>query len=202
MLYLGYAVLCVCGTRQTVYTVYGVLGVCYTRYVVYSVWAILSILCTRCKLYSVYGVLGVCCTPCILYLVYAVGSVNSWSWHREIERDVWTLCFAMMVELWTRKRDGENKWERYGGFEWIWDASGTTRQIGSERPNISVLTHWIGTGHGHIWNGKLTRTPNSLKFQFLIMISPISCHVSLSRPRLYSHLSTRSYVIPLYICLQ
>jgi len=48
---------------------------------------------------------GVCCTRCMLYSVYAGLGVNSWSWHGEIERDDWTLCSAMMVELWTRKRE-------------------------------------------------------------------------------------------------
>jgi hypothetical protein len=38
-------------------------------------------------------------------------------------------------------------------------------------------------------DGKLTRTRNSLKSQFLMMISPISC---LSHPQLYHHLRTRS----------
>jgi len=41
----------------------------------------------------------------MLYSVYAVLSVNSWSWHGEIERDDLTLCSAMIVELWTRKRE-------------------------------------------------------------------------------------------------
>jgi hypothetical protein len=62
-----------------------VLGIC-----LYSVYA-----CTRCIL-----VLGVC-----LYSVYAVLSVNSCSWHGEIERDDLTLCSAMMVELWMRNRE-------------------------------------------------------------------------------------------------
>jgi len=41
--------------------------------------------------------------------VYAVLSVNSRSWHREIERDELTLCSAMMVELWMRKREMEDE---------------------------------------------------------------------------------------------
>jgi len=56
--------------------------------------------CTRWMLYSVYVELGV-----FLYSVYAVLSVNSWSWHGEIERDDLTLCSAMMVQLWTRQRE-------------------------------------------------------------------------------------------------
>jgi len=39
------------------------------------------------------------------YSVYAVLGVNSWSCHGEKERDDLTLCSAMMVELWTRKRE-------------------------------------------------------------------------------------------------
>jgi len=42
----------------------------------------------------------------MLYSVYAVLGVNSLSWHGEIERDDLTLNSAIIVELWTRKRDG------------------------------------------------------------------------------------------------
>ena len=28
-----------------------------------------------------------------------------------------TLCSAKMKELWTRKRDGGSRWERYGGYQ-------------------------------------------------------------------------------------
>jgi len=53
--------------------------------------------------------------------VYAVLSVNSGSWHGEIERDELTLCSAMMVELWTRKREmgdeDENDMEDTSGYE-------------------------------------------------------------------------------------
>jgi hypothetical protein len=41
----------------------------------------------------------------MLYSMYAVLRVNSCSWHEEIERDDLTLCSAMMVELWMRKRE-------------------------------------------------------------------------------------------------
>jgi hypothetical protein len=41
----------------------------------------------------------------MLNSMYAVLGVNSLSWHGEIERDDLTLCSAMMVELWTRKRE-------------------------------------------------------------------------------------------------
>jgi len=55
-------------------------------------------------LYSVYAVLSVCCTRCTLNSVYAVLGVNSLSGHGEIEKEDSTLCSAVMVELWTRKR--------------------------------------------------------------------------------------------------
>ena len=41
----------------------------------------------------------------MLYSVYAVLGVNSWSFHGEIGRDELPLCSAMMVDLWTRKRE-------------------------------------------------------------------------------------------------
>jgi len=71
-------------------------------------------------LYSVYAVLGVCCTRCMLYSVYAVLGVNSWSCHGAIERDDLTLCSAMMVEMWMRKREmgdaDENDVEDTSGY--------------------------------------------------------------------------------------
>jgi len=117
------------------------------------------------------AVLGVCCTQRTLYSVYAVLSVKWWSLHGEIERDDLTICSAMMVELWTRQIDGGWIWEQYGGYEWIWEIRGTTCLIGLRRPRISVNTHWIGTRTCHIKNGKLTPIRNSLKSQFLMMIS-------------------------------
>ena len=57
----------------------------------------------------------------ILYSAYAVLGVNSWSWHGEIERDNLTLCSAMMMELWTKKRemgdDDENDVEDTSRYE-------------------------------------------------------------------------------------
>jgi len=46
----------------------------------------------------------------MLYSVYAILGANSWSWHGKIESDDLTLCSAMIVELWMRKREmgGEN----------------------------------------------------------------------------------------------
>ena len=57
----------------------------------------------------------------MLYSVYALLGANSRSWHGEIERDDLTLCSAMMVELWTRKREmgdeDENDMENTRGYE-------------------------------------------------------------------------------------
>jgi len=57
----------------------------------------------------------------MLYLVNAVLGVNSLSWNGEIERDNLTLCSAMMVEWWMRKREmgdeDENDVEDMSGYE-------------------------------------------------------------------------------------
>jgi len=70
---------------------------------------ILGRCCPRWMLFLVYAVLGVCRTQCMLYWVYALLGVNLWSWSGEIERDDLTLCSAMMVELWMRKREMGDK---------------------------------------------------------------------------------------------
>jgi len=127
----------------------------------------------------------------MLYLVYAVLGVDSWSCHQEIERDDLTLCSVMMVELWTRKRNGGWRWEWYGGYERIWEIRGTTCLIWLGRPRIGVSSRWIWTHTCCIGDGQLTRTWNSLKSQFLMMISPISSDLSLSCAQLYHHLRTR-----------
>jgi len=121
----------------------------------------------------------------MLYSVYAVLSVNSWSWHREIERDDLTSCSAIMVELWMTQREmGMWEWEQCGGYKRVWQIRGPTCHIGFGRPRIGGITRQIGTHTCHIGDGTLTRTQNSLKSQFLVMISPICSHVSLSRPQL------------------
>jgi hypothetical protein len=68
-------------------------------------------------------------------------------------------------------------------YQRIWDTRGATCLIGFEKPHIGVITHWIG-------DGKLTRTLNSVKSLFLMMISPIPSHLSLSCPHFYHHLRT------------
>jgi len=73
---------------------------------------------TWCIWYLVYAVLSVCCTRCMLCSVYAVLGGNSWSWHGEIERDDWSSCSWVMVELRTREKeigwDGANHQETLG----------------------------------------------------------------------------------------
>jgi len=128
--------------------------------------------------YSVIAVLGECYTRCMLYSVYAVLCVNSWSWDGEIERDDLTLCSAMMV----KKERWQWRWERYGGYERISVVMGWTCLLGFRRLCSSVSTRPMGSSACCIRKGKLTRTRNSLKSQFLMMISPISSHLSLSLP--------------------
>jgi len=57
----------------------------------------------------------------MLYSVYAVLGVNSRSCRGEIQRDDLTFSSAMMVELWTRKREMgdkvENDLEDTSGYE-------------------------------------------------------------------------------------
>jgi len=78
----------------------------------------------------------------------------------------------------------------------------TTCLIGFRRPRIGVITLQIGTRTCCIRDVKLTCLQNSLKSQFLMMISPTSSHLSLSRPQLYYHLRTRSEVIALYLSMR
>jgi len=159
-------------------------------YLVYAglVYAVLGVCCTRCMLYSVYAVLGVCCTRCMLYSVYAVLGVNLRSWHEEIERDDLTLCSAMMVELWMRKREmgdeDRNDVEDMSTYE----KSGVWLCWLGCKDLVLVIVHARSV---HVpWcirDGKLCHTPNSLKSEVLMMIAPISSHLSLSRPQLYHH---------------
>ena len=98
----------------------------------------------------------------------------------------------MMVQLRMRKREGGRRWEQYGGNEWIWEIRGTRCLIVLKRAHIGVPTFRIGSGTYRIGNGQLTWTRNSLMSRFLIMISHISSHLSLSRPQIYHHLRTWS----------
>ena len=146
------------------YLVYAVLGVYCTWCMLYSVYAVLGVCCTRCMLYSVYAVFGVRCTPCQLRII---------TWR---DGEGWLnfmFCDNGRV-MDDKKRDGGWRWERCGGYEWMWEIWGMTCLIGLGRPCISVNIHQFGTRTCHIGDGKLTRTHNSLKSQFLRMICPIS----------------------------
>jgi len=138
-------------------------------------------------------ILGGCCTRCMLHMVYAILGANTWSWHGQIESNDLTLCSAMIVELWTRKRgmgdEDENDMEDY---ERIWEIRGMTCLIGLGWSLLIVITHLIGTRICCIRDHQLTRTRNSRKSQFLMMISPVPFHISLSCPQFYHHLRTRS----------
>jgi len=146
----------------------------------------------RQTIFSVYAVLGVCCTQCMLYLEYAALGVNLWSWHAEIEWDDLILCSAMMVELWTRKREMGDKdaddMEDTSGYE----KSGLRLAwLGSEElillylddtlglvPAVSGMVNWLT--YEIIWNP-------SCSWWF-----PPYPLVSLSCPQLYPHLRTPS----------
>jgi len=80
-------------------------------------------------LYSVYAVLGVCCTRCRLMIM---------PWR---DREGW-LNFVFCDDGWDvdeKERDGGWRSERCGGYERIWEISGTTCLIGLGRPRIGVL---------------------------------------------------------------
>jgi len=100
-----------------------------------------------------------------------------------------------------KDRDGGWRWEGCREYQRIWEIMGMTCLIGLGRPRIGVITRRIGTRACRIGDCKLTRTQNSLKSQLLIIICPISSHLSLSRPQLYHHLRTWSWVIPLYLSM-
>ena len=139
-------------------------------------------------------ILGGCCTQWMLYLVLTQDHGMG------IDRDDLTLCSAMMVQLWTRKRDGEWRWEQYGEYEQIWEIRGTTCLIGLRRPWIGVITSWIGRHTCHIGNSTLSRSQNSVKSQFLIMISHLISSLFCHRQP-HHRLRTRSQVIALYLCI-
>jgi len=89
----------------------------------------------------------------------------------------------------------------YGGYEPHWEIRGTTSLTGLRRPHIGDSMCPIGACTSCSGDGKMSRTWNSLKSQFLTMISPISSHFSLSCPQLYHHLRTHSWVIPRYFSM-
>jgi len=134
------------------------------------------------KMYSVFAVLGVCYTRCQLMIM-------TW-WDREGWLN-FVLCDDVRVGD-EKERDGGWRWERCWGYEWIWVLRGMTCRIGLGWPRISEITRQIGTRTSCIGDGKLTCTRNFLKSQFLVMISPVPSHLSLSCPQFYNHLTTRS----------
>jgi hypothetical protein len=116
----------------------------------------------------------------VLYSVYAVLGVNSRLWHAEIEKDDLTLCSVMIVELWIRKRDmGDEDANDGQGYEQISEIRCMTCLFRLGTPLIGVITCRIGTHTCPIRDGKLTGTLNSLKSQFLMMISPMPSTLSL-----------------------
>jgi len=124
--------------------------------------------CTQCMLYSVYAVLGVCCTRCQLMIM---------PWR---DREGW-LNFVFCDDGWDvdeKERDVGWRWERCGGYERIRGIRSTTCLIGLGRHRIGVITRRIGTHTCRIGDGKLSRTRNSLKSQFLMMICPISSTIT------------------------
>jgi len=146
--------------------------------------------------------LGVCCTWCMLHKAYAALGVNSWWWHGEILRDDITFCSCNDGSVVDEKeRDGGWRWEQYGECERTWEIKGTTCLILFRRPRISVIPRWIRSRTCRIGDGKLTFTQNSLKSQFLTMVSPISSDLSLSCAQLYHHLRTQCQVIPPYLSM-
>jgi len=132
-------------------------------------------------LYSVYVVLGVCCTQCQLMIM-------AW-WDRE----GWLNCVFCEDDRAVDKKEkaGGWRWERRGENERMWEIRGTTYLIGLGRPRIGEITHRMGTRTCRIGDGKLTHTKFS-KYQILMIIYPISSHLSPSHPQLYCHLRTRS----------
>jgi len=127
----------------------------------YSVYAVLGVCCTRCTLSSVYAVLGVSCTRCMPYTL-----LRHDQRHGEMERDDLTLCSAIIVELWTRKRDRGWRCELYGGYERIWGIRGKTCLNGFGRPRIGVITHRIGIRTCPPVDSTSSHTRNSLSPSF------------------------------------
>jgi len=150
------------------------------------------------------SIIGGCCSQCMLYSVYRILGANSWSRHGETQRDDLTLCSAIIVELWTRKREmgyqDENDVEDY---KRIWEICGTTCLIGLGWPSIGVITHLIRTCTCCIVDGKLTRTWHSLvsdddsprtlsSLPFLSSILPSPKNTKLTPPSLSIHAMIKS----------
>jgi len=97
----------------------------------------------------------------MLYLVYAVLGVNSWLWHGEIERDnlAWWSCDDGRV-VDKKERDGGWRWERYGGYEWVWEIRSMTCLIGLEDLVLVLLPAGSGLVPA-VW-GMVNRLPHKI----------------------------------------
>jgi len=127
--------------------------------------------------------IGVCWTRCMLGLGVCCSTWCQLMIMTGRDREGW-LNFVFCNDgrvVDEKERDGEWRWERGGGYEQIWELSGTTSLIGIGTPRIGVITCRIRTC-----------TQSSLKSQCLIIMSPISSHLYLSHPQLYHHLRTWS----------
>jgi len=131
-----------------------------------SVYAVHSLGCTRCI-----------CTQCQLMIM-------TW-WDRE----GWLNSVFSNNGRVVDEKEGEGgwRWVRCGEYETIWDIRGMNRLIGMGRPCIGVITCHMGTRTCFMGDGKFTHPRNSLKSPFLMLISPISCHLSQSRRQVYPH---------------
>jgi len=138
-----------------------------------------------------------CCTQCMLYSVYAILGVNSWSRHGEIERDDLTLCSAMMVEMWMRKREmgdeDENNVEHKSGYE----KSGVRPAWLGWEDLVSVLLH-AGWGLVPAVSGMVTWLAHELllspSFSWCFVPSPLPSpkNTKLSHPSPSLHAMIKS----------
>jgi len=138
-----------------------------------------------------------CCTQCMLYSVYAVLGVSSWSCHGEIERDDLTLCSAMTVEMWMRKREmwdeDENDVEDTSGYE----ESGVRLAWLGWEDLVSVLLH-AGSGLILAVSGMVNwlahEIPLSPSFSWWFVPSPLPSpkNTKLSYPSLSLHAMIKS----------
>jgi hypothetical protein len=91
-----------------------------------------------------------------------------------------------------KERDVDEDENNVADNKRICEVRGAADLIVLGRPCIGVMRYRDRTRACHITDGKLTCTQNSLKSQFLRMISPEFSHLSLSCPQVYQHLSIRS----------
>jgi len=114
------------------------------------------------------------------YSVYAILGANSWSWHGEIERDDFTLCSQVMVELRTRKREMK-------------EDTGTHH----EKPGLEELGVWVNSPSpiGQVWVPirwaitPLQGLPNPIR-----QVVPLISHIR-SYPAYHSHLYPPSLLL-------